>query len=1482
MASDNELLIKLGVESSSASKQIKEITKELKTLDKEMNSVDKSVDGFNQSMSGIGKQAGLFQDKLDLLNTQLNLYKNKLDDASNQLDKAKKKMQELGERTKENGDAWDTANKKLEVAQTRYNNAVRNMKEVESQIESTSKEMRKLGEAVDDLNFDKFSGEIDQLNADLKTLDTVIDSFDTSTGNFGNSMQNAMNKMGAYGEKISVLNKSIDKHKEALKSTESVIKSVESYLDSLGERTEENAIEWDRASDYIEKYKDKQNELENSLREVQSELRTTTNEVQELNATLYEAPLERLSDKLGTIGDGFRNLGDATQPLSTALIGLGTIAGKTAMDFEDAMAKVQATSGVSAEELEILEQKARQIGSTTQLSATQGAEALLLLAQAGYDTEQSLTMVDAVVNLAIANEMDLARATEIVTASMNAYGWELDRTQELTDILSAVSRASSTDVAEIGEAFRTVAPTANALGFEVADVSMVLGLMANNAIHGAEAGNGLKSILSSLVKPTANGAKALKELGVEIADSQGNMKDLDEIVVSLQEAFKGLSEEEQAQIATTLVGKMQMSKFLAIVNSGGDDVDKLSEAISNCTGLTEEMKNTMENTSGGAWREFQSTMEETAIIVGDKLLPHFVKVLEKISDLAIKFGELDDDTQSLILGFGGFLAVLSPLSSGIGNVFNGLSSITGIIGKISGKIANVTTNVDSLTGAFDSAGAVVGSTKAGSLLGGLNALGMALAPWLAGGAIAFGVGATVIGLVEGYQNLQKQIEESANDYDYGTDLMMDANERLAQDVAEKYEAIEEDMYNFRSDGIETLLNSFDELEEGAKVDFGGFLTTCETKMGEAKIAIQENSEEMSEALKFLNTDITTVFSESDLATIQDGWSRQMTKGLEVAYSSLETTINEKDGIIEGLMIDHGWNYEQAYAEWEERVLTQYQEFCDQLIIAQTGYQEESLGSLDQFLADQEFRNRGDYNQYLEYLRGTYDQQASIIAEGYAECTIAIQRGEDVINGIHFESAEQAQKYADLTFQYKMAQLDLEKERKIQVATETAYQLGTIDEETYNKNMEASRKREQLYTDEFNALSMIVEQGGENVSGSWDEVWSAIMEAEEAGISKSLTQNKDFVEALAVYFDSGGKDMEEAISFAFDAIIGKTDKSVEELDKQFGKLDTQTQAKLNNVMNHMRDTGSTLDEACDTFDVDTQLMVDYIHYLATQTDTDLDTVDDSIDDTKESINGLESESKTDTGAVAKNFGNMGTRVMSALTNMDGSLVDTSKTTDTESGKMINATAGVSKNFGNMGTRVMSALVDTQGNLIRTSRVASTESASMQRSIDSVKGKTVDVTVNFKAINYYDTIAKMEQAKTHVYSAVIPSYKDSLIPTINFGENYMEDLYGLKDADIKTISLANLKDGISAYATKDSDASSMISDSVANYNYNNNNQIVNHETVSSGNDVVLLKLFEKMLEKQNTGDTYVNIEVKNGNPQEIIKVLDNYLKPRSKKW
>jgi hypothetical protein len=284
------------------------------------------------------------------------------------------------------------------------------------------------------------------------------------------------------------------------------------------------------------------------------------------------------------------------------------------------------------------------------------------------------------------------------------------------------------------------------------------------------------------------------------------------------------------------------------------------------------------------------------------------------------------------------------------------------------------------------------------------------------------------------------------------------------------------------------------------------------------------------------------------------------------------------------------------------------------------------------------------------------------------------------------------------------------------------------------------------------------------------------------------------------------------------------------------------------------------------------MEGYIRQLASGIEgSSLDIRDEFIKNT--------TESKTMTGAVSKNFDSMNTRVMSALTEMDGSLIVTDNTMQNTGKTAKNALPIVASSAEQMGTRVRSALVDTQGNFISTNGVVAREVPSMQNKINSLKGKEVDVKVNFKTINYADTIAKMQSAQTHVYTSVLGGYKDSLIPAINFGDNYSEDLYGLKDAGIKTISLTHLEDGISAYATKDTTASEMVTESV--YNHNANTTFVSK--MPKNNNAELLRVLKEMADNQNnTGDVYVNIEVKNGNPQEIIKVLENYLKPRSKKW
>ena len=214
-------------------------------------------------------------------------------------------------------------------------------------------------------------------------------------------------------------------------------------------------------------------------------------------------------------------------------------------------------------------------------------------------------------------------------------------------------------------------------------------------------------------------------------------------------------------------------------------------------------------------------------------------------------------------------------------------------------------------------------------------------------------------------------------------------------------------------------------------------------------------------------------------------------------------------------------------------------------------------------------------------------------------------------------------------------------------------------------------------------------------------------------------------------------------------------------------------------------------------------------------------------------------------------------------------------DDYSNDVKDGTDKASKSTEGMKTRVVSALDETERNFITTGGVVSRESTNMKNDIDSIQGKSVDVTVNFKTINYYDTIAKMQQAQTHVYSAVLGGYKDALQPITNFGENYTEDLYGLKDAGIKTISLASLgMDEISAVAGKD--GGSIVSGAVSNYNYNNSQQSITYESP-------VVKQLPQQQDKEINIE--INIENMNGTEQDInklMKQIDQYVRLHGKKW
>lgn len=303
---------------------------------------------------------------------------------------------------------------------------------------------------------------------------------------------------------------------------------------------------------------------------------------------------------------------------SAAVIGVASVAAaKKTIDvgksFEAGMSEVQAISGASGKDLEKLSAKAKQMGATTKFSATESATALKYMAMAGWKTNQMVSGLSGVMNLAAASGEDLGTVSDIVTDSMTAFGLKAKDSGHFADVLAKASSSSNTNVAMMGETFKYVAPLAGSMKYSIEDTATAIGLMANAGIKGSQAGTELRSILTRLVKPPKDAAAALSALGISTTKADGSMKPMRQTMAELREKFSGLTDSQKSQYAAAIAGQEAMSGLLAIVNASDSDFNKLQKAIDNSSSAAKKQADIMNNNLQGALYDLGSAAEAVGI-----------------------------------------------------------------------------------------------------------------------------------------------------------------------------------------------------------------------------------------------------------------------------------------------------------------------------------------------------------------------------------------------------------------------------------------------------------------------------------------------------------------------------------------------------------------------------------------------------------------------------------------------------------------------------------------------------------------------------------------------------------------------------------------------------------------------------------------------------------------------------------------------------
>lgn len=284
--------------------------------------------------------------------------------------------------------------------------------------------------------------------------------------------------------------------------------------------------------------------------------------------------------------------------------------------FQYQMSKVGAVSNATGEQFKALKENAKELGASTEYTATQVAELQLNYARLGFTPGQILQITSATLDLATATGSDLASAADVAGSTLRAFGYDGSQMTRVVDVMAASFNKSALDLGYFSESMKYVAPIAAKAGVSLEQTTAMLGILADRGIRGSQAGTALKRILSEISTEGKSVSEALADLnekGLTLADAEDE------------------------------VGKYAMTA-LTVLADNAPAVEGLTTALNNSAGAAEHAAAIMRDNVQGDLDTFQSKLEGLIIRLGDWLNPVirgtiqlFTALLTPLSVLGVAF-----------------------------------------------------------------------------------------------------------------------------------------------------------------------------------------------------------------------------------------------------------------------------------------------------------------------------------------------------------------------------------------------------------------------------------------------------------------------------------------------------------------------------------------------------------------------------------------------------------------------------------------------------------------------------------------------------------------------------------------------------------------------------------------------------------------------------------------------------------------------------
>ena len=378
--------------------------------------------------------------------------------------------------------------------------------------------------------------------------------------------------------------------------------------------------------------------------------------------------------------------------------------------FEKQMAAVKSVMGdlndgtvTASQRFEALSEVVKNLGATTQFTATQVGEAAEFLALAGFNANETMQALPGTLNLAAAGALDLGRASDIASDTLTAFKLEAADLDRVVDVMAQTAANANTTVELMGTSMQYVAPTAATLGQSIEEVSAAIGVLGNSGIKGSTAGTGLSQVFQQLAKKGEKVTEILRKYGLTFEDVNPEVVSLRQIIAQFEAV--NLSAGDAMEIFGARAGR----SLLALKNSGVRAFDELNQKIEMAAGSAEKMANIRMDTTIGDFTRLRSALEGLGISIFEAFSKSLRGLIANVTNIVDRINAWAKENQQLVGTIVGVLGTLAGFLTAIGAALVVAGTFIGAIAGIVVIGAKLIAVVAAISAGVGLAAAVIGT-----------------------------------------------------------------------------------------------------------------------------------------------------------------------------------------------------------------------------------------------------------------------------------------------------------------------------------------------------------------------------------------------------------------------------------------------------------------------------------------------------------------------------------------------------------------------------------------------------------------------------------------------------------------------------------------------------------------------------------------------------------------------------------------------------